>query len=197
LTSAEAIAATSQLLAAFPHVKSTSPAGFIGAVAALLTEYPRQVALKCANPVKGIARECKFLSIAELVEWCEREKASLERLTKSTETIEKPRRAYPIGGKPGDPFPEKIAGRATRSGLMEEYGLTAIPGGWDAIDVCQAAAKHGAGLQAYVDDVIAGRAAWSRGKAMQTVGQVAAKMWKTPTENELREHYKAPEKAAE
>jgi hypothetical protein len=66
------------MLDAFPNAKSSASDGYLGALANLLTQYPRTTALHCADPVNGLARECKFLpSIAEAVKWLEREQLPL------------------------------------------------------------------------------------------------------------------------
>jgi len=73
---------------------------------------------------------------------------------------------------------------------MQRYRITAIPPGWDAIDVCQAAAKHGEGLQACIDNVMAGRTPdLNRGAQMQSIGEAAAKAWKAMSDDDLRARY--------
>ena len=55
-------------------------AGYIGALAHMLASYPRQVAMRCADPVNGVVRICKFLpQPADIVVWCERETEPLRR----------------------------------------------------------------------------------------------------------------------
>jgi len=191
MTFSEVLEAASGIIASYPSGKPANERGYLGAISSVLAEYPRQVVARCSSPLQGIVRECKFLpSVAELVAWCEREKAGLERLAESREAIEKPKVGYPIGGKPGDQFPEPSIGAATRTGLMQRYRITAIPPGWDAIDVCQAAAKHGEGLQACIDNVMAGRTPdLNRGAQMQSIGEAAAKAWKAMSDDDLRARY--------
>jgi hypothetical protein len=68
----EATTLAADILSQFPNMR-TAADGFTGSLAAVLADYPRQVAIKCANPRHGIARETQFLSIAAVVAWCERQ----------------------------------------------------------------------------------------------------------------------------
>lgn len=156
LTLSEAVDAVGRLISAFPNGGQQSSKGYIGALSALLLEYPRQIALECADPVKGVARATKFLpTIADIVGWCDERKISLESWVKSHDMIEQKAKqvVYPIGGKPGDEFENR--GAATTSGLRARYGIICVPRDWSAIEVCQAAHKYGAGLQEHIDQVIA------------------------------------------
>lgn len=77
----EALEAVGKLVGAFPNGSPANAKGYIGALAAVLGDYPRIVATKCADPLKGVARETRFLpTIADLVAWCEREKAGLQTI---------------------------------------------------------------------------------------------------------------------
>lgn len=80
MTLSEAIRAVRAIVSAYPNGGNNAGDGYIGALAAVLGQYPRQVALRCADPVHGVARETKFLpTVADLVAWCERETAPLHR----------------------------------------------------------------------------------------------------------------------
>ena len=69
----EATKVAGDLLSQFPNIRGDNISdGFIGALASVLAQYPRQVALQCGDARKGIARDTKFLSIAEVVAWCEK-----------------------------------------------------------------------------------------------------------------------------
>lgn len=68
----EAADLAANILAQFPNAKEVSD-GFIGALASVLMQYPRQCVLKCGDPLRGIAREIKFLSLADVVAWLEKE----------------------------------------------------------------------------------------------------------------------------
>jgi len=78
LEAAEAL--TKVLAAAFPsnYVRD----GYVGTMAQVLVKYPRKVALRCVDPIDGIARECKFLpTVAEYTNWLERESQFLRRIS--------------------------------------------------------------------------------------------------------------------
>ena len=72
LTMQEAIEAVGKMLNAYPNARDGVRDGYMGTIAALLCQYPRSVALRCANPINGVCRETKFLpTVAEVVAWCE------------------------------------------------------------------------------------------------------------------------------
>src|SRR5215471_13485570 len=78
LISSEAISAVSRLLSVFPNGAPHDPKGYIGALAELLQQYPRVVAIACCDPLKGVARTTRFMpTVADVVSWCERETAIL------------------------------------------------------------------------------------------------------------------------
>lgn len=88
LTFSEATEIAATILDQFPHVKS-SPDGFIGSIAQIATQYPRQVMIECANPVRGVARDCEFLSIANLIAWLEKKTQPLREDADRTMRVEK------------------------------------------------------------------------------------------------------------
>lgn len=78
MTYAEAVEAVGKLLGAFPNGSPANAKGYIGALAAVLVDSPKSIAIKCADPLQGVARETRFLpTVADLVAWIEREKAGL------------------------------------------------------------------------------------------------------------------------
>lgn len=70
LMMSEATSLAADLLEQFPHTKAGD--GFIGALAAVLLQYPRQASQECADPLRGIARSAEFLTISALVAWLEK-----------------------------------------------------------------------------------------------------------------------------
>ena len=73
INASESVELVSQLLACWPNSTDDSK-GYIGALAAVLRDYPRCISVKCADPVRGVARDTKFRpSVADLVAWLERE----------------------------------------------------------------------------------------------------------------------------
>lgn len=78
LTMSEAVEAVGRMLAAFPNTRDGVRDGYLGVMAQLLTRYPRQTALRCAHPIDGVIRDCKFLpTVSEAVKWLEREQLPL------------------------------------------------------------------------------------------------------------------------
>lgn len=58
----------------FPPKELNNPETFLEYAVMSIVDFPADVVAKLAHPQHGIARETKFLpSIAELVQWCERE----------------------------------------------------------------------------------------------------------------------------
>jgi hypothetical protein len=76
----EAIELVAKLLTCWPNANDDSK-GYIGALAAVLQDYPRCVAVKCVDPRQGVPRETKFQpTVADLVAWCEREVEGMRRI---------------------------------------------------------------------------------------------------------------------
>lgn len=75
----EAIEAVGKIVRSYNGGKNAD-AGYIGALAHMLASFPRSVAMRCVDPVKGIVRTCKFLpQPADVVAWCERDGEPLHR----------------------------------------------------------------------------------------------------------------------
>lgn len=75
----EATEEAGKILLLFPGLRESAGGGFIGGLVAVLMNYPRQVALRAKDPVLGVAAGARFLTIAALVAWCEREVGPLLR----------------------------------------------------------------------------------------------------------------------
>lgn len=74
MTLSEGIDAANAIIGRYPNGGAAAGASYIGAIAAMLGSYPRQVAMRCADKINGVVRECKFLpTVADIVGWCERE----------------------------------------------------------------------------------------------------------------------------
>jgi len=81
----EAIEAAGAIVDRFPNGGYRAGDGYIGSLASTLMSFPRSVAQRCADfpirpgaPLQGICKTAKFLPVpADLIEWCEREAASL------------------------------------------------------------------------------------------------------------------------
>ena len=86
----EAIDAATQIVGRYPNGGANAGDSYIGALAAMLGSYPRQVALSCADKVHGVVRDCKFLPTpADIVAWCERAAAPLYKQAESEIQAEK------------------------------------------------------------------------------------------------------------
>lgn len=74
MTLSEAIEAATTIIEAYPNGGRNAGESYIGALAAMLGDYPRQVAMRCADRVHGVVRVCDFLPTpANIVSWCEKE----------------------------------------------------------------------------------------------------------------------------
>jgi len=75
----EALGAVSDMLACYPHPPANER--YIGSLAFLLASYPRSVALRCTDPIKGVARHCKYPpTIGDVSEWCEHDVGYMRRI---------------------------------------------------------------------------------------------------------------------
>lgn len=68
----EAIEAAGRMIRGYVNA-GNAPKSYIGAMAELLMQYPKIVALACADPFKGVAQECKFMpTTADIVAFCDK-----------------------------------------------------------------------------------------------------------------------------
>lgn len=73
----EAIDAVGKMIRGYAN-SGQAGKSYIGAMAELLMQYPRCVALACAEPFKGVATTTSFLpTTADVVKWCEKHVAPL------------------------------------------------------------------------------------------------------------------------
>lgn len=73
LTLSDAIEAAGRIVGCYPNGGQGAGKSYIGALAATLCSYPKSVSLRCADPLKGVVIECKFLpTVADIVAFCER-----------------------------------------------------------------------------------------------------------------------------
>lgn len=103
----ESLQIAAAIIDQFPNGKRDASSGYIGAIAKVLTDYPRQVATICADPGRGIASKTKFLpSVAEIVAWCEEKTEPLYRHSEREQRIadqlrERYHAAKPRSERPG------------------------------------------------------------------------------------------------
>ena len=89
MTYSEAMGAVAGIVSCYPNSGRDVGGGYLGAIANVLTGYPRQVVVACADPKRGIARTAKFLpNVAELVAWCENETRPLRDQVHREQLIE-------------------------------------------------------------------------------------------------------------
>lgn len=68
----DAIDAVGKMIRGYANSGSAGKS-YVGAIAELLMHYPRSVALRCADPFRGVARETKFMPTpADVIAFCER-----------------------------------------------------------------------------------------------------------------------------
>lgn len=116
MTPSEAIEVVKRLSLMYPQSKGSLTNEFLTACAAVLIDFPREVARACVDEYRGIAQELKFHpSLAELREWCE-----IEAQKRS-----EPLRAYPL--LPAEPAPDRSK-RLSYAELNRKYGDG--KGGW-------------------------------------------------------------------
>lgn len=78
MTLPEALEAAGAIVDCYPNGGRDAGRGYLGALATMLADYPKQVARRCADRVNGVVRECRFLPTpADIVAWCERETEAL------------------------------------------------------------------------------------------------------------------------
>lgn len=79
MTLSEAIEAVTEMIGRYANGGAQAGDSYIGALAATLCSYPRQVAMRCASRT-GVTAQCKFLPTdADVIAWCERDTAPLYR----------------------------------------------------------------------------------------------------------------------
>jgi hypothetical protein len=126
---------------------------FLAGAVVIFAAYPEDVMREVVHPLNGLPGKLKYLpTLAEIKAECD---AAALRQQREAE-IEKARATRRV-----DPAKQRIGyrppmdGAALRSNLLKHYGITDIPIGWYADDLLLAHHKHGAGLQAHIDEVIA------------------------------------------
>jgi hypothetical protein len=68
----EALDAVHRMIRGYANAGSAGKS-YVGAMAVLLMQYPRIVALSCADPFKGVVSECEFMPTpAKVIAWCDR-----------------------------------------------------------------------------------------------------------------------------
>jgi hypothetical protein len=131
----KAIELVARMLSSYPPSAATSDS-YIGSLAAALMEYPPVVAEKCADPIRGVARECITFkpTTGAVIAWCECELASLREIVrrddqKHSEAAERKRAAEAERKQQED-----RARRPPLEQLREKYGPNWGLKGTNALD---------------------------------------------------------------
>jgi RNA:NAD 2'-phosphotransferase (TPT1/KptA family) len=70
----EAIEVVGEMLKGYANGGANASGSYIGALAQVLSHYPRMIALRAGDLVTGVPRETRFLPTpADVISWCERE----------------------------------------------------------------------------------------------------------------------------
>lgn len=69
------------MLTAYANGGANAGKSYIGTISALLMQYPRQISIDCADPIRGVARTTKFIpTVADVVSWCEERVDSMRNI---------------------------------------------------------------------------------------------------------------------
>ncbi len=87
MTLSEYLEAVSGILACYEYGAREN--GYIGALAQILMAYPRQIALRCADPLRGIARDRpdRAPNVGHVIAWCEQAQAPLHIHLREAEQV--------------------------------------------------------------------------------------------------------------
>jgi hypothetical protein len=88
LIPSEAIEAVGAMIDAIPNGRAAITDSYIGNIASLLCQYPRQVALGCADPLRGVLTKTRFVpTICDVVEWCDPQREAMQRTVRREDQI--------------------------------------------------------------------------------------------------------------
>ncbi|CAL8981851.1 hypothetical protein RHODGE_RHODGE_03998 [Rhodoplanes serenus] len=170
-----------RILGAYPTIPASDREVFIAGYVQLLERYPAwfmEVAADMVNGIPGHFERCPPIAAAR--GWLEK---AFEAEQRYRERAMRPRL---LNGPPQSLRP--VSGAATRSGLCERYGISAVPHGWDALDVARAAAVHGDGFREHVERIVADQSGRPAPQTMFT-SAVERVRPKVMTGEQLVEHY--------
>lgn len=102
----------------YPNGGKNISKGYIASLVTVLLTYP-SVAEKCADPVRGVARDTKFLPTpAELIAWCDKEMSDLH---KASERIARANQ-HRIDREADDYWERVRLDRPTLQQMQDHYG---------------------------------------------------------------------------
>jgi hypothetical protein len=124
MTLSEATDAVGRLISRYPNGGQGAGRGYIGGLSAVLLEYPRSIALRCDDPLRGVPRDVKFLPTpSDLIAWCERETEDLRRPVDREDRDVKMRAELERRIAEDQALEHDRATRPTLSELQEKHGL--------------------------------------------------------------------------
>lgn len=114
----------------------------------LMAIYPTWVIERLPSAINGIPSLCKFCpQVSEVKEICDGWMIEKQR----SDDLLMRYLPKPVSADRDAPPPRNNTSPAV---LRERFGISAIPPGWDAVELTRQAARHGDGFPAYVDKVI-------------------------------------------
>lgn len=123
MTPSEAVEAVGRLIERYPNGGASAGDGYIGGLSAVLMHYPRSVALRCHDPMKGVPAETKFLPTpSDLIAWCERETESMRRPVEAEDRTTKLAREAQERAEDEDRWQKARLTRPTLDDLKAKYG---------------------------------------------------------------------------
>jgi len=80
----EALAAALHMIRGYSNGGAHAGRGYLGAIAEVLMQYPRAIALRAADVNRGVPRECQFMPTpADVIAWCERHTEAMRQPVES------------------------------------------------------------------------------------------------------------------
>lgn len=124
---------------------------YIGALAAVLSHYPRCVASQAGDLIKGVPRETRFLPTpADVIGWCERETEYLRSIVERDDREQRLRAEAEARRKADEKLAADRRLRPTLQQLHEQYGPDWGIGAGD--DLSRAASEKTRALAAEAND---------------------------------------------
>ena len=119
----DALEVVSRMIQRYPNGGANAGDGYLGGLAAVLASYPRSVAMRADDPLKGVPRETRFLPTpADVIAWCERETEELRRIVRPVEHSEEIRRQAAVREEEERQLQDARAKRPTYEELRAKYG---------------------------------------------------------------------------
>lgn len=122
LNLSEAIDIVGQMLRGYPNGQQV-PDSYIGALAEVVAQYPRCIALRAGDLKMGVQRETKFLpTVADIVAWAERETNALRGIVDKDDHYAALEQAVADRAREAERIVEARKTRPTYNDLKSKYG---------------------------------------------------------------------------